>query len=276
MIIITWISMSYILWFLDLKGLCILLGFLSSPLAVYHSQSTTHQDPGSLCPNQWSSNHMIRHSYGWKRVSNISLRGWGWGGGRGMGLGVGSGVMKGGGGGGGGGGLCWFMEWGIWYLYGPHVSISFQRTLSLGCPRVARWPSYRVRRYFHPHDIFTITIFSSPLRYFHPSLYVMGKVFILRYHSILSCAYTIRNLFYTFYDFLQIFVHHRLLIHSTNISTKTLSFNSKEVIMLKYNHFNPHEFHDVNIWIWIKKPGIIVESNLNIFKYNHHQCQILG
>ena len=37
--------MSNILWFLNLKGLCFLLGFLSSPLAVYHRQSAPLHNP---------------------------------------------------------------------------------------------------------------------------------------------------------------------------------------------------------------------------------------
>ena len=59
--------------------------------------------------------------------------------------------------------------------------------------------------------------------------------------NFIMCIYN-KEPFYTFYDILQIFVHHKLLIQSINISTKILGFNSKEGIMLKYNHFNPPSF----------------------------------
>ena len=90
-----------------------------------------------------------------------------------------------------------------------------------------------------------VTIFSPPLRYFHPLTISNGKSFCSQISlNFIMCIknYNKEPFFYTFYDFLQIFVHHRLLIQSINISTKTLSFNSKEGIMLKYNHFNPPSF----------------------------------
>ena len=106
-----------------------------------------------------------------------------------------------------------------------------------------------VRRYFHPHDIFTpgeniVTIFSPPLRYFHPLTISNGKSFCSQIPlNFIMCIYNKEPfLYFLFYDFLQIFVHHRPLIQSINISTTTLSFNSKEGIMLKYNHFNPPSF----------------------------------
>ena len=87
-----------------------------------------------------------------------------------------------------------------------------------------------------------VTIFSPPLRYFHPLTISNGKSFCSQISlNFVMCIYN-KEPFYTFYDFLQIFVNHRLLIQSINISTKTLSFNSKEGIMLKYNHFNPPSF----------------------------------
>ena len=87
-----------------------------------------------------------------------------------------------------------------------------------------------------------VTIFSPPLRYFHPLTISNGKSFCSQISlNFIMCIYN-KEPFYTFYDFLQIFVNHRLLIQSINISTKTLSSNSKEGIMLKYNHFNPPSF----------------------------------
>ena len=109
-------------------------------------------------------------------------------------------------------------------------------------------------RYLHPggwkyrYDIFIPSTIFSPLTISN------GKSFCSQISlNFIMCIYN-KGIFYTFYDFLQIFVHHRLLIQSINISTKTLSFNSKEGIMLKYNHFNPPKCHGVNIWIWIIKP----------------------
>ena len=131
--------------------------------------------------------------------------------------------------------------------------------LQMSCRDLTRWASYPirkivgcactenagVRRYFHPHDIFTpgwniVTTFSPPLRYFHPLIINNRKSFCSQISSnFFMCIYNKGPFFNTFYDFLQIFVHHRLLIQSINISTKT---NSKEGIMLKNNHFNPPSF----------------------------------
>ena len=118
-----------------------------------------------------------------------------------------------------------------------------------------------VRRYFHPHDIFTpgwkyrydILIFSPLLRYFHPLTIINGKCFCSEISfNYIMCLYN-KEHFYTFYGFLQILIHHRLLIQSIKISPEALSFNSKEGIMLKYNDINP-KFHGVNICIWMIKP----------------------
>ena len=62
-----------------------------------------------------------------------------------------------------------------------------------------------------------VTIFSPPLRYFHPLTISNGKSFCSQISlNLIMCIYNM-ELFYTFYDFLQIFFHHRLLIQSINI-----------------------------------------------------------
>ena len=123
------------------------------------------------------------------------------------------------------------------------------KTRCLLWPSDAIWANIGagVRRYFY------LTISSSPT-IFSP----LTTSNVRSYCSQISLNYIMylynKEPFHTFYGFLQSFIHPRLLIKSINIyPPETLSFNSKEGIMLKYNHFNP-KFHGVNTCIWIIKP----------------------
>ena len=89
-----------------------------------------------------------------------------------------------------------------------------------------------IRWYFHPHDILT------HLRYYHSSLWIMERLLFSALNYIL-CLYNKEPFSYIFF---QIFIHHRLLIQSINISTRNTELQQergKECIMLKCYHLNP-------------------------------------
>ena len=134
-----------------------------------------------------------------------------------------------------------------------------------------------VRRYFHPHDIFTpgwkyrYDIF-TPSTIFSPPTISDGISYCSQISwNYIMCLYN-QESFLCIYGFYSSQTVLTLYLNLSTQNSEILSFNSKEDSMCKFSWLN------MNIYI-IKHLGIFTLQSqiwgVKIFKYNHPQCQIV-
>ena len=121
------------------------------------------------------------------------------------------------------------LQWDNFWLSKCHIwPPKFKDQVTAALALVAVWDHILTPMISSPRSDNIVTRFSPPVRYFYPLTISNGKSFCSQISLNFNMHIYNKKLFYIFYDFLQNFVHHRLLIQSINISTKTLSFNSKD------------------------------------------------